>query len=93
MSTERVTAEQRRLVENRAQGCCEYCASPVRFSTQPSFAVEHILPRSKGGETVLENLALSCPGCNGHKYNKTHGYDPVSRQIAPLYHPRQQNLF
>jgi len=90
MSDRRVTAEQRRFVEERAQGCCEYCASLARYAPQ-SFTVEHIMPRSKRGETILENLALSCPGCNGHKYNKTHGYDPVSGQMISLYHPRQQN--
>lgn len=90
MSNQRVTAEQRRFVEERAQGCCEYCASLASYAPQ-SFTVEHITPRSKGGETILENLALSCPGCNSHKYNKTQGYDPESGQPAPLYHPRQQN--
>ncbi|MDF5717692.1 MAG: HNH endonuclease signature motif containing protein [Rhizonema sp. NSF051] len=43
----------------RAKGCCEYCYSQVKFATQ-SFSVEHIVPRYKGGETSLENLALSC---------------------------------
>jgi len=90
MSDQRVTAEQRRFIEERAQGCCEYCGSLARYAPQ-SFAIEHIVPRSKGGETILENLALSCPGCNSHKYNKTHGYDPVSGQMTALYHPRQQN--
>lgn len=55
-----------------------------------SFSTEHIIPVAKGGKTESENLALSCQGCNNHKYNKTEGYDPVSRQTAPLYHPRQQ---
>lgn len=90
MSDQRVTPEQKRFVEKRAQGCCEYCGSLARYAPQ-SFTIEHIVPRSKGGETILENLAFSCPGCNGHKYNKTHGYDPVSGQMAALYHPRQQN--
>jgi len=73
----------------RAQGCCEYCLSQARFSTQ-SFSVEHILPQEKGGKTEVANLALSCQGCNNHKYTKTEGYDAVSRQYVPLYHPRQQ---
>ena len=89
MPDERVTAEQRRTVADRAQGCCEYCRSQARFATQ-AFSVEHIVPRDKGGATALDNLALSCQGCNGHKYNKTEGRDPVSRQFVPLYHPRQE---
>lgn len=89
MRKSRVTARQRRLVVEQAQGCCEYCLSQVRFSTQ-SFSVEHIISQDKGGKTAVENLALSCQGCNNHKYTKTDGYDPVSRQYVLLYHPRQQ---
>jgi 5-methylcytosine-specific restriction endonuclease McrA len=55
-----------------------------------AFAVEHILPRSRGGKTVLGNLALSCQGCNNHKYAKTNGPDPKTGKRVPLYHPRKQ---
>lgn len=61
----------------------------VGFAIQP-FSIEHILPRSQGGKTSLDNLALSCQGCNNHKYNKTEGIDPVGSNIVSLYHPRQQ---
>lgn len=43
----------------------------------------------RGGATTLENLALACSGCNGHKYDKREGYDSVSEQMVELYHPRQ----
>ena len=66
MSSDRVTAEQRRLVVARAKSCCEYCVSQVAFSAQ-SFSVEHIIPRHKSGPTSLDNLALACQGCNGSK--------------------------
>jgi len=89
MPKPRVTAEQRRVVEERAQGCCEYCLNQARFSSQP-FAVEHIIPTIKGGETALDNLALSCQGCNNHKYDKIEGFDPVGKKTVPLYHPRRQ---
>ena len=89
MRNVRVSAVLRRLVIERARGCCEYCLSQASFSTQP-FSVEHILPLDKGGLTESENLALSCQGCNNHKYNKTEGIDPVTRQRVSLYHPRQQ---
>ncbi|MEH1969279.1 HNH endonuclease [Nostoc sp.] len=29
------------------------------------------IPKSQGGNTTLDNLALSCQGCNNRKYNKT----------------------
>lgn len=72
----------------RAGGCCEYCLSQLHFSPDP-FSVEHILPLAKGGSEKLDNLALSCQGCNNHKYTNTSAVDPVTGQAAPLYHPRQ----
>lgn len=83
----RVTAQQKRAIAKRALDCCEYCRSQARFSMQ-SFSIEHIVPLQKGGPTTLENLALSCQGCNGHKSIKTEGRDPVSRDLVPLYNPR-----
>jgi hypothetical protein len=38
--------------------------------------------------TVLENLALACKGCNGHKYNKINGIDPLTLTLERLYNPR-----
>lgn len=89
MSESRVTAQQKKAVAERANGCCEYCKSQARFSIQP-FSIEHIIPKSQGGETTLYNLALACQGCNNHKYNKTGGRDLISGDIVPFYHPRQQ---
>src|SRR4051812_24673106 len=89
MAERRLTPDERQLVRARARGCCEYCRSQERFAMQP-FAIEHITPRSLGGETAPENLAVACQGCNNHKYNKTHGTDPITEASAPLFHPRKQ---
>lgn len=70
-------------------GCCEYCRSQVRFAMQ-SFSVEHIVPRSQGGETTHDNLALACQGCNNHKYNKIEARDPITGDFVSLFHPRKQ---
>jgi hypothetical protein len=88
MGDQRITAQQRREVRERARGCCEYCQSQVRFAMS-SFVVDHIVPRSAGGATHIENLAFACSGCNAHKYNKTNACDPVSGEIVALYHPRR----
>jgi 5-methylcytosine-specific restriction endonuclease McrA len=84
-----VPAKLRRLVIARARGRCEYCHSPVSHAVS-SFAIEHIIPREKGGRTTADNLALSCQGCNNHKHIKTEAIDPLTKQLAPLFHPRQQ---
>jgi len=90
MSDKHIPAELRRLVQQRARGLCEYCRSQQRFSPQ-SFSVEHIKPRAAGGPTTLDNLALSCQGCNGHKYSKEMARDPITGSLVPLFDPRMQN--
>ncbi len=88
MPERRLTATLRGRVFERARGCCEYCRGQARYSSQP-FSVEHILARSRGGSSRLGNLALSCQGCNNHKYDKMEAPDPVSGALVPLYHPRR----
>jgi hypothetical protein len=80
--------EQQQSIE-RAKRRCEYCQSPMDYTSQ-SFVMEHIIPLAEAGETSLNNLALACGGCNGHKYTKVKATDQVSQIQVPLYHPRQQ---
>jgi hypothetical protein len=84
------TSAQRRAVEERAGGHCEYCLSPTRFGVQ-SFECEHIIPVSEGGQTVLDNLAWACGGCNRCKANRTSAIDPDSGELALLFNPRVQD--
>jgi 5-methylcytosine-specific restriction endonuclease McrA len=88
MPEQRISAELRQQVAERADGSCEYCRSQSRYATQP-FSIEHIIPRAKGGPTTVENLALACQGCNNHKYDKVEAPDPVTGEIVLLYHPRR----
>lgn len=57
------------------------------------YAVDHIMPEARGGLTTSDNLALSCLICNTHKYEKTHGRDPLTGRQVALFHPRRQNWF
>lgn len=88
MST-KIPASIRRIVAARARGYCEYCRCSDQFATE-GFTIEHIKPRQMGGETILENLAWSCFGCNGHKHTKIQAIDPETGEQIELYHPRQQ---
>jgi hypothetical protein len=88
MPSEHIPRRLRQWTGDRACWRCEYCLSPAAFSTQP-FAVDHVIPRSRGGRSALENLALSC-GCNGYKGDRTHARDPKTRRVVPLFHPRRQ---
>jgi hypothetical protein len=90
MPKDRITAEQKRKIAERARHCCEYCRSQARFAVQP-FSMEHIIPQSRGGTNLLDNLALACQGCNNYKYNKIEDEDPVTGARVPLYHPRRHS--
>ncbi|RUS93592.1 HNH endonuclease [Dulcicalothrix desertica PCC 7102] len=85
----RTPESMKRLVATRARGYCEYCRCSEQFATE-TFTVEHIKPKQAGGETVLENLAWSCFGCNGHKHSKVKALDLETGEKIALYNPRQQ---
>jgi ssDNA-binding Zn-finger/Zn-ribbon topoisomerase 1 len=62
----------RRVVYNRAGGCCEVCGVPLKFSLNEPGAdwyncahINEIKPRSLGGSDIDEkNLNCKCPRCH-----------------------------
>lgn len=80
-------AEIVRQVHRRANNQCEYCQTSQRVTGQ-AMHVEHIDPN--GGDD-LENLCLSCPSCNLSKATATSALDPETKEIVPLFNPRQQD--
>ncbi|MEM7536573.1 MAG: HNH endonuclease [Chloroflexota bacterium] len=82
-----IPVEIRRAVREHAHECCEYCLCRADHTTE-LFVIEHVLPLSKGGTDEMDNLAFSCSGCNGYKYNKTEALDPVNNTVVSLYNPR-----
>lgn len=76
-----------RRVRIRADNRCEYCRMHQALQGA-TFHVEHIVPRSLGGSSRLENLAWSCPGCNLHKAGRVEFTDPESGRVVPLFNPR-----
>jgi hypothetical protein len=76
------------LVRFRANDVCEYCRVPQAFDPL-AFQFDHIIAVQHAGETVQENLALACYTCNHHKGPNIAGFDQVTRQIIPLFNPRQ----
>ena len=88
MSRRYLTTQEQSDITARANSHCEYCLSPMDYAAQP-FVFEHIIPISRDGKTSLDNLALSCGGCNGHKYNKIEALDRVEQATVPIFHPRQ----
>lgn len=70
--------------------CCGYCRT-AEYLTVSTFEFEHIIPRSAGGETVFENLCLSCPSCNRYKATRQTAIDPNTQEEVKLFHPQQQS--
>jgi hypothetical protein len=80
----------RLAVMERDAGRCTYCGL-LQVGQSAIFHVDHVTPRSRGGKTTLDNLALQCPWCSLHKSNKTEGVDPETGARIPLFHPLMQS--
>ena len=89
MTAPSIPSSLRQLVIERAQGKCEYCLIHQDDSIY-SHEVDHVIARKHGGQTVAENLALSCLSCNRHKGSDLTTFDPLSNEIVPLFNPRRQ---
>lgn len=88
MSTSYVSAAIRRLVYERAQGCCEYCLLPDLVALV-SHEIDHVIAEKHEGRTEAENLALACSICNKHKGSDLASIDPETEEIVRLYQPRR----
>lgn len=72
----------RRGVLARDRDTCQYCG------VQPGRAfltVDHVIPRSRGGETTWENVVTACRDCNHRKGNRT----PEEAHMVLASKPRQ----
>jgi HNH endonuclease len=88
MSKTYVSASLRRMVFDRADGNCEYCLIPESLALA-SHQVDHAVSEKHGGETVSENLALSCSFCNQAKGSDVGSIDAETGEYIRLYHPRR----
>jgi hypothetical protein len=79
----------RQRIAEQARYRCGYCLTQEAVSGVP-LTVEHIVPKAKGGQTVEENLWLSCRLCNEAKGVLTEAVDPKSGAAVPLFNPRIQ---
>ncbi len=89
MTGPRVTPDLRRLVETRSNGQCKYCLTPAK-ATLLAPQLDHIIAQKHGGETEVENLAMSCALCNQHKGSDIASLDPADGALTPLFHPRRE---
>ena len=58
----------RETIYARDRGQCQYCHRPVM---RRDVTYDHILPKSRGGLTLWENIVIACRPCNQKKGNRT----------------------
>ncbi|MFN0121452.1 MAG: HNH endonuclease [Blastocatellia bacterium] len=63
---DRATSRHRILIRDKQR--CQYCG---RRGTAFDLTLDHVLPRSKGGQTIPENLVACCRTCNQRKGDRT----------------------
>jgi hypothetical protein len=73
-------------VFERDGGRCRYCRL-AQMGQVATFHINHVVPRSRGGQTTLPNLVLQCPWCSLHKSDKVTAADPQTGAEAALFHP------
>jgi 5-methylcytosine-specific restriction endonuclease McrA len=69
----------RKAVLARDAWTCQYCGHQAAGLT-----VDHVMPRSRGGESVWENIVASCAPCNRRKGNRT----PHEARMHPATRPK-----
>lgn len=72
----------RRGVLARDRETCQYCGiQPGRSQ----LTVDHVMPRSRGGQTIWENVVTACRECNHRKGGRT----PEEANMLLMSVPRQ----
>lgn len=79
---ERVAFNKKNILRRDGYSC-QYCGRRGERLT-----VDHVLPRSRGGETTWTNVVAACLRCNLHKGNRTlreAGFSLVREPVHPQF--------
>jgi hypothetical protein len=69
----------------RRDGACAYCGGPAQ-------TVDHVVPRSRGGESSWLNLVAACRPCNHRKADRTPLEAGMPLRMAPYVPPFDHGL-
>ncbi|MBX9602282.1 MAG: HNH endonuclease [Bryobacteraceae bacterium] len=75
-------ALSRKNILMRDRYTCQYCHKPLASS---ELTLDHVVPRSRGGETTWENLVACCHPCNNRKGSRTP--DEANMRLAKIPKP------
>tara|TARA_R110001592_G_scaffold362287_2_gene675650 strand:- start:1822 stop:2328 length:507 start_codon:yes stop_codon:yes gene_type:complete len=75
----------RRNIYERDKHTCQYCQNTFQAS---KLTLDHVIPKSKGGQKSWENLVTSCKKCNqfkGSKHLSDTGMELSRQPVKPRY--------
>ncbi len=78
-----VSDSQKRAVLTRDSFKCRYCGTSLSY---PSAHMDHAIPRSRGGLTIMDNLRSSCEPCNLGKGTKTESEYIIEKIVEERLH-------
>jgi hypothetical protein len=71
----------REMIYKRDKHKCQYCGATKKLT------IDHVIPRSRGGDDSWENLVVACSSCNVKKSDKLLSECPmklVRKPVTPL---------
>ncbi|NJO12157.1 MAG: HNH endonuclease [Gammaproteobacteria bacterium] len=86
---DQVPALTKQMLLARDRYVCAYCAQRFRFD---QLDMEHIVPKSKGGEDSWMNLVTACKACNNRKADRTPETAGMRLRYVP-YVPNRYEAF
>lgn len=64
MNHQQVLRHKRKIIWLQSNKKCFYCGEELEFKKS---TLDHVIPRSKGGNSYIKNLVLACKKCNVFK--------------------------
>lgn len=75
---------RREMIFRRCKGECFYCGTLI---LEDEFSVDHVMPLSRGGSNLLQNLVAACVRCNNRKGDRLPSNQELER--AESLHSRR----
>jgi 5-methylcytosine-specific restriction endonuclease McrA len=69
------------MIYKRDNHTCQYCGS------KKSLTIDHVIPRSRGGQDTWENMVVACSSCNtkkGHTLLEQTGMKLMKNPKSPV---------
>lgn len=75
-----------KMVWERDNFICQYCGEHIEDKSK--LTADHVIPKSRGGKTIFENMTTACSHCNKKKNNRT----PQESGMFPLKTPTKPTM-